>query len=573
MATLYRAVQDSLNRVVAIKFLSKSFLGHNKAQQLFDQESLIIAQLNHPNIIHVIDRGFSEKGDPFFVMEFIEGTDLEKAISAGQLTDNLKIDLMMQVCKGMAYAHKNGIIHRDIKPANILIDEEDNAHILDFGIAQLAQGKAGFKASKDVIGTVNYMSPEQIRAPETVTFSSDIYSLGVMMFELFTSKLPNKTKKTLSQLKPNLPSELENIIEHCLKRDPLNRPHSTNYIREKLLKISRGAHLKAEQISQASDDVGAVSRKFSLLDVLRKDERGAVYLFEEKENQNLIVIKKRLHSDDGYPEARMLTNLNHPSIVNILGTSRNERAFIVVMEHLGGGCLKDRLIQPFSFEDFYPIAQNICQAMKFSHDNFIIHGNLRPSNVMFNEEDELKITDFGFSESQTMNQIQRDAYLPPENEQRSMKGDIFSAGAIFYHMLTGFTIHYIEGSINYNPNFSKLEPQLKSLLKGMLSKVPSLRYKDFSEVMKAFNGLTAVTQMQEKDKTVILSSQKSTEKTVWEKVSRVKITPIFILFLLLNASIFGAYCYFHPGFYEQLIESTQHLIQWFKNLFIDAHNQ
>jgi len=567
MATLYRGVQDSLNRVVVIKFLSKSFLGHDKAEQLFDQESLIIAQLNHPNIIHVIDRGISEDGNPYFVMEYIEGTDLEKAIAQGQLSDNLKVDLMMQVCKGMAYAHKNGVIHRDIKPANILIDLEHNAHILDFGIAQLVQGNEGSAGSKDVIGTINYMSPEQIRSPDKVTFSSDIYSLGVMMFELFTNKLPTKTTKTPSELNPDFPPELDDIIAQCLKSNPLDRPASTNIIRERLLKLSRGAHLKAEQISQASADVGAVSRKFSLLDVLRKDEKGAVYLFEEKESQNLIVIKKRLHSEDGFPEARMLTNLNHPSVIKILGTSRNERAFIVVMEHLGGGCLKDRLIQPFNFDDFYPIALHICQGMKFCHDHFIIHGNLRPSNILFNDEDHLKISDFGFSEASTMNQIQRDAYLPPENDHPSMTGDIFSVGAIFYHMLTGFAIHYSDGSINFNPNFTRLDPKLQTILKGMLSKIPSLRYKTFDEVMSAFNRLPAVTLLQENDKTLIISTQPPVAKTVWQKVSTVSFTPLILIFLLVNISLFSVFLYFNPSIYQQLADSFQPMIQKVLGLF------
>ncbi len=568
MATVYKGLQDSLNRVVAIKFLSDSFIGHNKAQKLFDQESLIIAQLNHPNIIHVIDRGISSDGEPYFVMEYIEGTDLEQAITKGHLSFNVKVDLMMQVCKGMAYAHKNGIIHRDIKPANILIDEEETAHILDFGIAQLAQSDGDpSHASKDVIGTVNYMSPEQIKAPETVTFSTDLYSLGVVMFELFTNKLPNKTRLTPSQLNPNIPPELDKLITQCLEEDPDNRPVSSTLIRDELLKILRGAHLNATQISEASQDVGSVGHKFVLLDVLRKDEWGAVYLFEEKVEHGLIVIKKRLRSNDGYQQARLLTTFKHKNIVNILGTSRNERAFIVVMENLGGGSLKDRLIKPYAFEDFYPIALQLCDALRYAHENQIFHGNLRPSSVMFNDEDQLKLTDFGFSESTALNQIQKDAYLPPESEVCTLKGDIYSAGAIFYHMLTGYTIHYQDGHINFNANFLNLDGKLQSLLKGMLSKVPGLRYKNFEEVLLAFSQLSAATQFHGTNKTVILDNIHNAEKTVWQKVTTLKITPFILLFFVLNLTFFSVFFYFNPAIFEQFIQSLISVYHWFLDLF------
>ena len=148
---MYKACQLSLNRTVAIKFLSAEFLWDDDVKHLFDQESLVIAQLNHPNIIHVIDRGITEQNRPYFVMDYVHGKDLSEYRQHISLSVQEKTDVLIQICKGMACAHRNGVIHRDIKPANILIDDEGHARVLDFGIALLAaSGRHLFSGCDDV---------------------------------------------------------------------------------------------------------------------------------------------------------------------------------------------------------------------------------------------------------------------------------------------------------------------------------------------------------------------------------------------------------------------------------------
>ena len=180
MATIYRGHQTSLNRTVAIKFLSSEHLWDHQAQELFDQESLVIAQLSHPNIIHIIDRGFTSGGRPYFVMEFVEGQTLAEKIEQTTMPPLDKVMLSMQICSGLAYAHKNGVIHRDIKPANLLIDREGHLKILDFGIAWL--NARGNPNGEEVLGTPDFMSPEQFTTPGSVSPLSDIYSLGAVMY-------------------------------------------------------------------------------------------------------------------------------------------------------------------------------------------------------------------------------------------------------------------------------------------------------------------------------------------------------------------------------------------------------
>jgi serine/threonine-protein kinase len=136
MSIVYKGRQVSLNRPVAIKVLPRKLMDQHDLLERFKRESVIIARLNHPNIIHVIDRGITPKGMPYFVMEYVEGTSLARAIREGNLDANRKMDLIIQTCKALSYAHKNGVIHRDIKPANVLIDANGNVLVLDFGIAK-----------------------------------------------------------------------------------------------------------------------------------------------------------------------------------------------------------------------------------------------------------------------------------------------------------------------------------------------------------------------------------------------------------------------------------------------------
>ncbi len=493
MCTVYRGRQPSLDRPVAIKVLNEKLSNVEDVLVRFNRESVIIARLNHPNIIHVIDRGVTEQGMPYFVMEYVEGRDLAQLIREGELDENRKLDLIIQVCRALSYAHKNGVIHRDVKPGNVLIDAEGNVRVLDFGIAKFfGEGIAtrSYTRSDVVMGTLAYMSPEQQDGLDRVSAASDLYSVGVILYELFTGIKPAGRFKPPSELNPGVSEELEEIILRCLEPEPENRFASADELKNELLALLKGAHLQTAQRERAHRALASAQDKFSLLDVIKEDQHSAVYLYQNKLNQQLMVIKKVEGSSAGLHEARILTTLKHRNIINILGASGDRNRFITVMEYLSGGSLKERLLQPIPWAEALKTAHQLCEALSFAHNNRIVHGNLRPSNVLLTEQGEVKVTDFGFDERRPSMDGTPDWYNV-WGESRSPAADIFAAGVILFQMLTGSLPEWQGFALAPNPYFRLLPEELRAMATAMLSYDPHQRPPSFKHVLAQIDQLLA----------------------------------------------------------------------------------
>lgn len=467
MATVFKGLQLSLQRPVAIKVLSHALQADDDVRLRFTRESLIIARLNHPNIIHVIDQGITEDGCPFFVMEYVNGVGLDSVIRQGGVSLGRSLDICIQITKALAYAHKNGIVHRDIKPANVLVDFEGSVRVLDFGIAHFYDEETGVShtGKGDVMGTYAYMAPEQQESADLVTAKSDLYSLGVLMYQLFTGKLPAGRFPDPRVLNPLLPEALDALILSCLEHDPARRPVSADAIRNALLHLAQGGHIGQDQIAKAHTDV---KKNFVLLDVIKEDIYASVYLFEEQATNTLLVIKKKPVQSPGYDTVVAISKLKHRNLVSIHGTSRNERSFIVVMEYLSGGALSDRLTRPFELPSFYTTAMQICDAMQFVADAGFIHGNLRPSNVLYTEARQIRVSDFGL-ERHYSERDGHDDWYSIEGEPPSHAHDIYAAGVMFYQMLTGELPQRRNLKLAPNLLFQQLPSEVQAVVTAMLA--------------------------------------------------------------------------------------------------------
>ena len=564
MGTVYKGRQVSLDRPVAIKVLSEKLADVNDALERFNRESLIIARLNHPNIIHVIDRGITAEGTPYFVMEYVEGADLARAVREGNFDTNAKLDVIIQVCKALSYAHKNRVIHRDIKPANVLIDTEGNVLVLDFGIAKFFGGW-GYQTSADVVmGTMHYMSPEQQIDTSQVTAASDLYSLGALMYELFTGAKPVGRFKRPCEIDPGIPQPLEEVILRCLEPNPEDRFASADEMKERLLKLLQGAHLPSAQKERASRVLAKVEDKFALLDVIKEDRYGAVYLYEDSVDHRLLVIKKQCNTGAGLSQAKLLTTLKHKNIVNILGASGNERLFIIVMEYVGGGSLKDRLVRPLPLKDSLRTARQICEGLSFAHKNRIVHGNLRPSNILFTESGKVKIADFGLEEHYASGEGQENWYNVGR-EPKSPRADIFAVGTILYQILTGSLPVCNETEIVPHVNFKRLPVKLQEMVTRMLSREQGAQYTSLEEVIAEIDGLLAIYQ--EKTKRPPTAHRKATARPqkTWEK--RLLWTLLLLALLLLAALVYLNYADYLQVYRDAILPLWDNLTSRLGSLF------
>ena len=238
MAAVYLAKDLILDRLVAIKVLRLDFRQNDDAMRRFRREALSATQLTHPNIVGVYDVGQSQEMN-YIVMEYVEGTDLKDYVrQRGALHPIEAVRIMMQIVSAIAAAHQNRIIHRDIKPQNILIDREGNVKITDFGIA-VALSDTSLTQTNTLLGSVHYLSPEQARGG-MATIQTDIYALGIVLYELLTGKVPFDGESAVSialkhfqeplppVINPSvmIPQSLENIVLKATAKDSMNRYRS-----------------------------------------------------------------------------------------------------------------------------------------------------------------------------------------------------------------------------------------------------------------------------------------------------------------------------------------------------------
>src|SRR5213080_404360 len=263
MANVYLAEDQELGRRVAIKILNERHANDDQFVERFRREAQNAAALSHPNIVSIYDRGEAE-GSYYIAMEYLDGRSLKELIvSRGPAPVGVAVEYARQILSALRFAHRHGIVHRDIKPHNVLVDGEGRVKVTDFGIARA--GTSQMTETGSIVGTAQYLSPEQAKGGE-VDPRSDLYSLGVVLYELLTGKTPfdgetpveiamkhlSTTPRPPSKLRPDVPRELDMVVMRALAKNPDERYQSADEMEADLERVARGARVSAATVDSAT---------------------------------------------------------------------------------------------------------------------------------------------------------------------------------------------------------------------------------------------------------------------------------------------------------------------------------
>jgi len=252
MGAVYKARHRKLHRMVAVKVLDPNLSNDPSFAERFTREARTLAQLDHPNVVSICD--FGRRDDVYYlIMELVDGVSLRQMIEAGGLKPQEALAMVPHICEALQYAHDQGVVHRDIKPENILVDQKGSIKIADFGLAKLVgqETQERLTQTRQVMGTPNYMAPEQIENPADVDHRADIFALGVIFYELLTGELPVGRFPAPSR-RVQVDVRLDDVVLRTLEKEPHLRYQQASELQSDIVSISTGGYLMDNPADESS---------------------------------------------------------------------------------------------------------------------------------------------------------------------------------------------------------------------------------------------------------------------------------------------------------------------------------
>jgi serine/threonine protein kinase len=549
MGAVFMGEHVTIGRKVAIKVLKlHAARSPEKAKERFLREARMISMISHDNVVQISDFGETVDGLPFFVMEYLEGEDLALLLrrEGRQSWARVKV-VAIQICRALRAAHSVGVIHRDMKLENCFMvtrpDVEDFVKVLDFGIAKIMAGDDGQKPdgerlarltrTGEVVGTAAYMAPEQAKG-EPLDARTDLYSLGVMLYELLVGRRPFEAESIVGLMHkqayeiPQKPSEvaphagitpsMESVILKALAKSPDERYQNAGEMIEAIEMVS------ARTPAHPNLSGETLQGRYKLIERIGEGGMGTVYLARHTTIGRRLAVKVlhteyvRMYKGRFLQEAKAASQITHDNVVQITdyGETSAGQPFLV-MEYLEGESLSDTIKREcrLPWSRVKHISTQICRGLQSAHDAGIIHRDIKPDNCFRvskdDNDDHIKILDFGIARMNnagpkitiTGDIIGTAAYMAPEqargDKEVDHRADIYGVGIMMYEMLVG--VRPFEGDddfvILHHHIYSQpkpishhtLAPQIprgaEAIVLKAIEKSPADRYISMREMVKA----------------------------------------------------------------------------------------
>ena len=531
MGAVFLAEHTRLKRQSVIKVIPAHLTNSRQLIARFQREAQAAAVIQHPNVVNVFNVG-EENGVHFIEMEFVDGAGLDDRMKEVKVIDQMEgVRIIIEACRGLSQAHKNGIVHRDIKPDNIMLTRKGGVKIADFGLARAASADAELTKVGQILGTPAYMSPEQCQGKQTDA-RCDLYSLGATFYAMITGKRPF-TGKTVMEImqkhidevpispreyNPDISVQVAKVILKMMSKKPEDRHQDALEViddLERFIKEEGTEHL--EKIQKAIGD------RFKLQKKLGQGGMGAVYSARcgapgEGFKEGDIVAVKVLTSDVTQEdverfrlEAELAQSVDHPGIIKVLEFKISKDVNYIVMEFVEGDSVRDLLHDKKLLEEkeVIRILKAACMALGAAHEKQIIHRDIKPDNLMIASDGRVKIADFGVAKkndgqselTQAGFLVGTPHYMSPEQcsgeagVEVTVRADVYSLGATGYFMATGekpfegdtqptILLQHMKTPPR-EPNEVKegLSEGLSNVIRNMMAKRPEKRYATLKEVL------------------------------------------------------------------------------------------
>jgi serine/threonine protein kinase/tetratricopeptide (TPR) repeat protein len=533
MGTVYKAKDRELDRLVALKVIRPEYANHPETIRRFKQELILARQVTHRNVIRIFDLGLADSFK-FITMDYVEGRDLSKILSdKGKFSVSDGCEIVRQICSGLEAAHSEGVVHRDLKPQNIMLDAQGRVFLMDFGLARSME-LVGMTRTGALIGTPTYMSPEQARG-EKADVRTDVFALGVIFYELLTGKRPYKDEPMMAtlvrrtkelatpptQVDSSIPQPISDIVMKCLQIKTELRYQSAEEILRDLNLILPAQSSSGQSASmlgpQAFSSGSFFGPRYRIESLLGEGGMGKVYKAQDGELRRTVALKlvrPELASDPSSmdrlkQEILLASKVSHKNILRIHDLGDVGGLKFISMAFVDGRDLH----QIISAEGKLPvpravrITRQLCLALEAAHSEGVIHRDLKPQNVLVDQEDQVFVSDFGLAKSLEVHASMMTStgevngtprYMSPEQVESGPvdhRSDLYSLGLILYEMVTAdlpfqsdSVLQAMYQRVTQSPKNPKaLNPDLPDYLVNVimrcLEKDPAQRYQHARDIL------------------------------------------------------------------------------------------